>query len=264
MNGLLRDAAERLRAAGIDSPRIDARILWDHAQRLRHGSFEQLVQRRLRHEPTAYITGHREFWSLDFEVGRGVLIPRPETETLVEESLRLLPDRNAGYRFLDLGTGTACLLVALLKEFPNATGVGVDSSKAALNWARRNVIRHRLRCRCTLAVGNWDSAEGRFDLIVSNPPYIATSDRSALPVDVRDYEPAAALDGGQDGLKSYRALPPVLMKGLKPSGWALLEIGAGQHHLVSEIMAAQGLFVARVVADLAGLDRCLVVSPTRR
>ena len=264
MNDLLRDAAMRLRVAGIESPRVDARILWNHAQKLGHASFEQLVQRRLRHEPTAYITGHREFWSLDFEVGPGALIPRPETETLIEEALRALPDRNADYRVLDLGTGTACLLVALLMEFPNATGVGIDLSEAALQWARRNVARHKLERRCVFAVGNWDTAGERFDLIVSNPPYIATSDLSALPADIRDYEPTAALDGGADGLNSYRTLAPVLMKHLKPFGLGLLEIGSGQHHLVSTIMATQGLFVARMIADLSGWNRCLVVSPTSR
>ena len=259
MNDPLRDAAGRLRAAGVESPRVDARLLWERAQNVGPAAFEELVQRRLRHEPAAYIIGHREFWSLDFEVGSGALIPRPETETLIEESFRALPDRNGDYRFLDLGTGTGCLLIALLKEFPNATGVGIDLSEAALKWARRNVVRHRLDSRCSFVVGNWDAAEGCFDLIVSNPPYIATPDLSVLPAEIRDYEPAAALDGGADGLDAYRALSPVLIKNLKSSGFALLEIGAGQHHLVAEVVEAQGLRVLRVAADFSGFGRCLVI-----
>jgi release factor glutamine methyltransferase len=307
VNDLFREAAERLRAAGIESPRAEVRLLWEHARAdagscnppLGGGSkreahrggvnysntdpspknsslrlnfptlpqgedgvierFEGLVSRRLRHEPIAYITGHKEFWSLDFEVGPGVLVPRPETETLIETALRELPNRNDQYRVLDLGTGSASLLLAFLSEYPNATGVGIDSSEVALDWARRNVVRHRLEKRAELVVGGWEAAEGGFDLIFSNPPYIPSGDLAGLPPDVRDYEPRAALDGGTDGLEAYRLIARTLKRHLKPKGPALLEIGAGQHHKAGEIMTAGGLDVVRIAEDLAGIPRCVVV-----
>jgi release factor glutamine methyltransferase len=293
VNDLLREAAERLRVAGIESARAEARILSEHAQKLSlcstggegwgegdqlqqlahippHSNplfprmradslFGQLLQRRLAHEPVAYITGHKEFWSLDFEVGSGALIPRPETETLVEQALREVPDRKGDNRILDLGTGTGCLLIALLKEFSNATGVGIDSSEAALQWARRNRSRHRLESRCTLVEGAWDLAEDGFDVIVSNPPYIPSGDLAGLAPDIRDYEPELALDGGPDGLAAYRALAPVLKRCLKPKGVALLEMGAGQAHMVEVIVGAVGLGIGESAPDLAGTPRCAVV-----
>jgi release factor glutamine methyltransferase len=221
--------------------------------------FGQLLQRRLAHEPVAYIIGRKEFWSLDFEVGSGALIPRPETETLVEQALREAPDRNGDSRILDLGTGTGCLLIALLKEFSNATGVGIDSSKGALQWARKNRSRHRLESRCTLIEGTWDAAEDGFDLILSNPPYIPSSDLAGLAPDIRNYEPESALDGGADGLAAYRALAPALKRCLKPKGVALLEMGAGQGNMVEEIMGPTGLGIREIVPDLAGNPRCAVV-----
>jgi release factor glutamine methyltransferase len=258
VNDPIREAADRLRATGIESSRAEARLLWEHA----HGNqvvFEELIERRLQREPVAYIIGHKEFWSLDFEVGRGVLIPRPETETLVEVALADLPDRIGAYRVLDLGTGSGCLLVTLLSEFPNTTGVGIDSSEAALGWARRNIAKHGLAERAELVQAAWEAAEGAFDLIVSNPPYIRTGDLAGVPPDVRHHEPRDALDGGPDGLAAYTALAPILKRHLRPQGLGLMEIGAGQHHMVGEIMAAAGLEVARIAADLAGIPRCVVV-----
>lgn len=258
MNQATREAAERLRAAGTESSRADARILWAHADN-DIKAFGAFIARRLAREPIAYITGHKEFWSLDFAVGPGVLIPRPETETLVEQALKELPDRTAALRVLDLGTGTACLLVALLKELATATGAGIDSSDAALRWARENVARHCLGDRAELVAGEWHQALGVFDLVVSNPPYISSAAIAELHPEVRDYEPRQALDGGPDGLAAYRAIAPILLQRLGPDGLALLEIGAGQHHMTEEILAAHGLTVARVVPDLAGIPRCLVV-----
>jgi len=196
---------------------------------------------------------------LEFEVGPGVLIPRPETETLIEQSLAALPDREPPYRMLDLGVGSGCLLIALLKEFPNATGQGIDSSDQAIGWARRNVARHGLESRCQLQEGNWAAAAGSFDLIVSNPPYIPSAEIAALARDVREYEAREALDGGPDGLEAYRSLAPILKRNLGPDGVALLEIGAGQHHMVERIMVAEGLRVPRIAPDLAGIPRCVVV-----
>ncbi|HEX3652956.1 MAG TPA: peptide chain release factor N(5)-glutamine methyltransferase [Rhizomicrobium sp.] len=258
MNDILQIAAERLRAAGIEFSRADARILFEYASR--NGSdFELLLERRLCHEPVAYITGHREFWSLDFEVGPGVLIPRPETETLVEQALRELPERTQPYRILDMGTGSGCLLISLLKEFSDASGVGIDSSDAALSWAKRNVARFGLGNRCLLLKSDWAEADGLFDLVVSNPPYIPVAEIHSLQPDVRDFEPRAALDGGPGGLAAYRAIAPVLAQNLKADGVALLEIGSGQHHLMGGLMEAQGLAVLRIEPDLAGILRCVVV-----
>jgi release factor glutamine methyltransferase len=258
VNDPARKAAECLRVAGIESPRAEARILLEHAE-TNALSFEPLISRRLRHEPVAFITGHKEFWSLDFEVGLGVLIPRPETETLIEAALVELLDRTRAYRVADFGTGTGCLLIAMLREYPNAIGVGIDVSEEALGWAKRNVARFGLEGRAELVHGGWDAAPGRFDLILSNPPYISTREVTALPPDVRDYEPQAALDGGPDGLSAYRAMAYILKRQLKSEGLALLEIGAGQHQMVEEIMKAERLKVARIALDLAGIPRCIVV-----
>jgi release factor glutamine methyltransferase len=263
VNDLLRNATERLRGAGIESPRSEARLFWEHANNNLE-LFELAVARRLAHEPLAYITGHKEFWSLAFEVGPGVLIPRPETETLVEATLRALPDRDGQYRVLDLGTGSGCLLVAILTEYPNATGIGVDRAGNALRWARRNVTRHRLEARAELVSGNWDAALGVFDLILSNPPYIPTGDLAGLPSDIRGYEPQAALDGGPDGLSAYRALAPVLAAKLDAGGLAVLEMGAGQSHLVQEIAEAAGFRVTEIAPDLAGISRTMVLRPVKQ
>lgn len=263
MNDLLREATERLRAAGIESPRKEARLLWGHAND-NPELFELAVARRLAHEPLAYITGHKEFWSLDFEVGPGVLVPRPETETLVETALRALPDRDGRYRVLDLGTGSGCLLLAVLTEYPSATGTGVDRSADALDWARRNVFRHGMESRVELVNGTWDVVSARFDLILANPPYIPTADLADLPIDIRKYEPEAALDGGLDGLSAYRALVPVLTFRLRPGGVAVLEIGMGQSPWVRGVAEAAGLSVAEITPDLAGISRAMVLRPVKR
>jgi release factor glutamine methyltransferase len=260
VNDLLREATERLRAVGIDSPRNEARLLRAHANN-NPELFELAVARRLAHEPLAYITGHKEFWSLDFEVGPGVLVPRPETETLIEAALRALPDRGGRYRVLDLGIGSGCLLVAVLTQYPNATGIGVDCSEQALAWARRNVARHGLERRVELVNGNWDAVRGPFDLILANPPYIPTTDLANLPLDIRNYEPEAALDGGLDGLSAYRVLAPALACTLRPEGLAVLEIGVGQARLVQEVAEAAGLRVAEITPDLAGISRAMVLKP---
>jgi len=258
VNDPLREAVERLRAAGIESARADARILWRHAKE-DPNVFASLARRRAGCEPVAYITGYKEFWSLDFEVGPGALIPRPETETLIEVALRELQERDRAYRVLDLGTGTACLFVAFLAEYRNATGVGLDSSEAALGWAGRNVVRHGLERRAELVRGSWNQVAGKFDLILSNPPYIPMCDLAGLPSDVHQYEPRSALDGGADGLEAYRAIAPVLERNLKPDGLTLLEMGLGQHHLVGEVMAAEGLRVGQISSDLIGIPRCMMV-----
>lgn len=250
------EAIRRLGEAGVGNPRLDARLLWDHAQR-NPGQFEALVKRRLAREPLAYITGEKEFWSLALEVGPGVLIPRPETETIVEQVLAHFPSMSAPLKILDLGTGSGCLLAALLKEFPNATGLGIDESDKALAIAGRNLARHGLETRGAVRRGNWmDGLAGDWDVIVSNPPYIPTADIAGLEPEVRDYEPVGALDGGPDGLDAVRALAVAF--GRLKAGTAFVEIGAGQADAAAAIFRDHGLPVLHIAPDLASIGRVVV------
>ena len=188
----LDEATRRLADAGIDNPRAEARLLLAHVLGISRDAtltaqatpdqsarFAALVARRIGREPFAYITGRKEFWSLDFQVGPGVLVPRPETETLIEEAIRLVPDRNAPLRIADLGTGSGAILIAALTEFPNASGVGFESSPQAHRWASINAAR-LIGARAQIRLEDWDSAEGPFDLVFSNPPYIASGDIRSL------------------------------------------------------------------------------------
>jgi release factor glutamine methyltransferase len=264
------DAVERLRAAGVDNPRLDARVLWEFANTAlalsptfvgeREVLFETLIQRRIAREPVAYITGTKGFWTLEFDVGPGALVPRPETETLIEGVLREFPERGAPLNILDLGIGTGCLLLSVLSEYKNAHGTGIDASPDALRWARRNAQKLGLAAGCTLMAGNWgDDLSDRFDVVLSNPPYIRTLDIALLAPEIRLYEPVGALDGGQDGLCAYRALASRIPLLLKANGLAFLEMGEGQDTAVSEILAKAGLETRKIIPDLAGIGRCAVV-----
>ncbi|MEJ1969814.1 MAG: peptide chain release factor N(5)-glutamine methyltransferase [Rhizomicrobium sp.] len=258
MSDPVADAAARLRAAGIDSPRLDARLLWEFAQR-RPDIFERLVARRTAREPLAYIVGTREFWSLDFAVGPGCLIPRPETETLIEVLIRLVPDRATPLSILDLGTGSGCLLIAALKEYPAAHGVGIDSSPDALAWAARNVAAHDVEDRASLIQTGWiEEASPGFDIVLSNPPYIPSADIAQLEPEVRNHEPLTALDGGPDGLDAYRAIASRISGLLRPSGRALLELGIGQAEAVRGILIGRNLQVMGITPDLAGISRVII------
>jgi len=274
---VLRSAVEKLRAAGIESARREARLLLVHALgispdalvgrdvEIAPAHFDDFVARRAAREPLAYIVGAKEFWSLAFEVGPGVLIPRPETETLIEQVIRFFPDRSAALDVLDLGTGTGCLLIAALHEYPNAHGVGVDTSRAALAIAARNVEKHALGARCRLAEDDWGGGlPGRYDVILSNPPYIRSSDIAALAPEVRLYEPIQALDGGPDGLAAYRVLAPRISRLLKPGGLAFLELGVGQDRDVERILTEAGFEIAEMAPDLAGIGRCVVARTGNR
>lgn len=253
------DAIRRLTEAGAGNPRLDARLLWDAAQR-NPGIFESYVKRRMAHEPVAYIVGYKEFWSLEFEVSPAVLIPRPETETIVEQVLDRYPSSSTALKILDLGTGSGCLLTALLKEFPNAQGLGIDVSNEALIVAARNIARHGLQDRAEVRSGNWmEEISGGWDVIVSNPPYIRSSDISGLEPDVRDYEPRGALDGGADGLDAVRALATAFHRHL--TGTAFVEIGAGQAESAQVLMEIKGLSVHHIAPDLAGIPRVVVTEP---
>jgi release factor glutamine methyltransferase len=252
------EAARRLAAAGSDTARLDARLLWDYAQG--EGDvlqrFEALVRRREAREPVAYILGRKEFWSLDFEVGPGVLVPRPDTETLIEEALRIVPDRSAPLRIADLGAGSGAILIAALTEFPNATGVGLESSPEAFGWASRNALR-LMPERAEMRLAEWDKAEGPFDLVLSNPPYIPSMEIESLQPDVSRFEPGAALDGGTDGLSAYRALAELLPGLLRPGGHALLEIGLGQAQAMEKLFPQ--LEILRIAPDLSGVPRCVIL-----
>ena len=271
----LADGAARLGAAGIDSARLDTRLLLaaatgktaeqivarpEQALSPREADvFAALIDRRAGREPIAQLVGHREFWSLDFATTRDTLTPRPDTETIVETALKLFPDRGAALRILDLGTGTGCLLIALLSEYRAATGIGTDASAAAADVARGNVAAYRLHDRAAVAVGHWDDPiDGPFDLVVSNPPYIATAELARLEPEVTQFEPHLALDGGADGLDAYRALAPRLANRLAAGGFAILEVGLGQASDVADLCASAGLQVHGRACDLAGRERCVV------
>jgi release factor glutamine methyltransferase len=257
VNDIALVAAKRLAAAGIDSARLDARLLHDHAQG-DAAAFDAAIARRLNREPVAAIIGTKEFWSLDFEVGPGVLIPRPDTETLIEEAIRLVHDRSAPLAIADLGTGSGAILLAALAEFPNAHGIGFESSPEAHAYAARNAAR-LAPGRAGIRLADWNAASGPFDLVFSNPPYIPAAEIESLAPEVRDHEPRAALDGGPDGLDAYRALGALLPGILKPGGYALLEIGAGQAAAMEPLFS--GLELVRIAPDLSGIPRCVILKP---
>jgi release factor glutamine methyltransferase len=268
----LREGSNRLRAAGIENPRLEARLLLAQAigsapeavianpdRLVATHAYCGLIGRRAEHEPLALILGRREFWSLDFAVSGATLIPRPDSETLIEAALALFPARDKVCRTLDLGTGTGCLLLALLTEFPRAFGIGIDWSEAAVRLARQNARSLGLAQRASFAVTDWASAVcGRFDLVLCNPPYVATGDLPGLMTEVRSYEPRLALDGGPDGLAAYRAIFPVLPRLLTPGGAAVFEVGLGEALRAEALAKAAGLTTS-LCADLGGISRALVL-----
>jgi release factor glutamine methyltransferase len=273
---MLADAAQRLVAAGVDQPRLDARLLLGHAlgdpQAHFHGreeevptehargNFEDLVGRRLRREPVSRILGTRGFWTLDLEINAASLDPRPDSETLVEAVLEHSPRREAPLRVLDLGTGTGCLLLSVLAEFPQATGLGIDISPDCTALAARNARANGLGDRARFQTGDWiKGLHAIFDVIMCNPPYIPTSTIQHLAPEVAHHEPPRALDGGVDGLDCYRRLALTFSETLAENSHIFLEIGFDQCQVVMEIMAAAGLRTLSVKSDLAGHDRCLVI-----
>jgi release factor glutamine methyltransferase len=218
------------------------------------------TQRRLNHEPVARIIGVREFWGLPFRLSPETLVPRPDTETLVETALDLLPDRQAPLRLVDFGTGSGCILVALLHELPQATGLGVDLSLGALVTARTNATDNRVGNRCHFALSRWaDAVSGPFDLIVSNPPYIASGVIPTLDQEVREHDPKLALDGGPDGLEPYRILLGEAERLLAPGGLLVVEIGYDQAKALSRLAGLSGLEILRVAHDLSGNPRCVAM-----
>jgi release factor glutamine methyltransferase len=274
-----RTLTEQFRAAGLDTPELDARLLVGHALGLDHTALATessralepresetlatLTSRRMAHEPVARILGVKEFWGLALRLNAATLVPRPETETIMEAALAAVDaggSRTRALTLADLGTGSGALLLALLSELPNARGVATDINPAALAIARDNAGRHGLASRATFVAGDFGAAlKGGFDLVVVNPPYIARADIAALAPEVQ-YDPRLALDGGPDGLACYRALALDARRLLAPAGTMVLELGIGQAGAVTGLMAAAGLTPGSTRADLAGIPRALSVS----
>ncbi|HWU94387.1 MAG TPA: peptide chain release factor N(5)-glutamine methyltransferase [Sphingomonas sp.] len=269
MRVALNEAARTLEPVS-DSPRLDAELLMAHAlgvsresMILRHigdpapDGFESLLSRRLAHEPVAYITGSRAFWTIELAVGPGVLIPRPDSETLIEAAIEYFGARTPA-RILDLGTGPGTLLLAALAEWPEACGLGIDASETALDYAQRNADTLGLAGRAGFQRGDWaQGLDARFDLILANPPYIGTDE--PLPEQVRRHEPGSALFAGAEGLDDYRRIVPDLRRLLAPGGAAVLEIGWTQAESVSAI-ARNGGFAVTLYKDLGGRPRALLLS----
>jgi release factor glutamine methyltransferase len=272
-----RAVAEQFRQAGIESPELDARVLIGHALGLDHAGLataaaqqisdltatqiERFTARRLAGEPVARIVGQKEFWSLPLTVTPAVLVPRPETEILVELALALI-DRDGArtrpLRIADLATGSGAIVLALLSELPNACGIGTDVDTEALAVARSNAKQLGFDDRATFLAADYGTAlEGSFDLVVSNPPYVASADIGTLAPEVREHDPRHALDGGADGIAAYRAIAADASRLLKPRGHLVVEIGAGQERAVNGLFAARGLAIAETRHDLSGIPRAL-------
>ncbi|HEY6992992.1 MAG TPA: peptide chain release factor N(5)-glutamine methyltransferase [Xanthobacteraceae bacterium] len=272
-----RRLAREFRRCGLDTPELDARILVGHALGLDHAALVArsgralaaeeahalagFAARRLAREPVARIVGCKEFWGLPFGLNSETLLPRPETETVVEAALAAVRDRNrTPLHIADLGTGSGALLLALLSELPHAHGIGSDISPAALACARDNAVALGLAERAAFVACDYGAAfKGPVDLLVSNPPYVAHADIAALQAEVRDFDPARALDGGPDGLDGYRAIAPQARRLLAPAGVCVLELGFGQLAAVRRIFAAAGLAPVAERHDLSGVPRALVV-----
>ncbi len=269
---------DRFRAAGLASAEIDARLLAQQAfgidamglirrerEPISEGwatDLERLALRRLAGEPVSRIMGEREFWGLKFALNEATLDPRPETEMLVAEAIRSIEGKRSP-RLVDLGTGSGAIVLSVLDGVPAATAIATDMAPAALAMARSNAERLGLAERVQFREGSWWEAVPHtelFDLIVSNPPYIATETIGQLQAEVRVFDPKLALDGGFDGLNAYRAIASQAARRLKPGGLVLFEIGASQGNTVARIMSKAGFARVEVQKDLAGLDRVVLAS----
>ncbi|WP_372573165.1 peptide chain release factor N(5)-glutamine methyltransferase [Ruegeria jejuensis] len=263
-------ATARLRAAGVPDPARDARVLLAHAARIEASRvtliapedlapeiaerYDHLIALRAIRVPVSHLLGEREFYGRRFKLSSDVLDPRPETETLIEVALSLPFER-----VLDLGVGSGCILVTLLAERPDATGIGVDLSEAACLQASANAVLHRVEDRADIRRSDWFGAvQGTFDLIVANPPYIALDEMPGLAAEVREHEPEMALTDGGDGLEAYRQIVASACDFLEPGGRLILEIGATQAKAVSALVRAAGLAQVQAIRDLSGHDRVIL------
>jgi release factor glutamine methyltransferase len=273
----IKQGAEQLNAAGIESSRLDARLLMQHVLQCsrealllreeqtllseQQEAYFQLLEKRIAYQPISQITGKREFWGLEFYVTEDTLDPRPNSETLIEAVLRLRPEKSTHHNLLDLGTGTGCLLLSLLREYSQAGGVGVDKSKKALAVAKQNAYHLGLDKRVQWLNSNWtDGISQMFDIVITNPPYIPTETIKTLSADVRDHEPRLAIDGGKDGLDAYRLLAKQVPGVLKPGGLLAMECGVGQAEDIAAMFEIAGMQVNAIEQDLAGIDRVVVLT----
>jgi len=273
---MLQEIKKRLQDAGVSGSEHKARLLLAHvlgvsyesvfagrawtlseAQRL---GLESLVTDACRGMPWSRLFGEREFWSLPFCLSPDTLDPRPETETLITAALQTFPDKGGAYRFLDLGTGSGCLLLSLLREYPNATGVGVDISPGALKMAAYNAEQLGVAARVLFVESRWtQNVEGEYDLVLSNPPYISFREYATLEPVVRDYDPERALVAGEDGLLCYRAIAEEVAKKTDAYPKIILELGYGQRREVEVIFAGAGYEALGCLEDLAGIPRALIL-----
>ena len=277
VGSIYRYLIHQLSLAEIENPQLEARILLAHAAEIDQTRIigypedkldkytikylNKIITRRKNYEPIAYITGTKEFWSLDFEVTHKTLIPRPDSEILIEFILGSITNYNEDLSILDLGTGSGCLLLALLSELPNANGTGIDISPSACGIARRNARKLGLDNRAKFYQGNWmENVQHQFDIIVSNPPYIAEPDIKFLDKDVMLFEPHLALSGGPDGLSAYRVIAKECITCLKQSGILAVEIGISQAQNICNIFARNGLIITKIQRDLSNIERCILAT----
>ncbi len=269
------DMQEQFKSAGLDTPALDARLLAQgmlgitqedlllHPDRIlseaENKKLEDAAQRRLRHEPVSRILGQRSFWKSEFKISPDTLDPRPDSETLIEAVLNHV-DKNAQLRILDLGTGTGCLLLSLLQELPQAKGTGIDISPGAIEIARQNAENLHLSNRSLFIISNWSKMGNNplFDIVISNPPYIANAEIPKLAPEVSQYDPYQALAGGADGLDCYRAIVGLLPHLLTKNGKVFFEIGYDQANSVKRILADGKFSVLQTLSDIAGHDRCVI------
>ena len=274
LDALMRDLTRAIAVAEIENPRLEARLIAMTATGLALEAMiaqpdapvdpdacayaYALAEARALGAPSAYLVGHKEFWSLDFKVSSATLVPRPDSETLVSAALEFAEGRDWAGRVLDLGTGSGCLLLAFLSERRMAHGIGVDASADALEIAAANAASLGLASRAAFACANWSGAlRGSFNLVFANPPYIRAGDIDGLDLEVRDFEPIEALDGGPDGLMCYRAILADLPRVMAPGARVFFEVGQGQAADVAALCAKVGLAPIRLHRDLAGIERCV-------
>ncbi len=274
MKNIYNQAVRSFKEAGIKSAEIDARILLFDAANIDFNNyilypelklsmekeeiFKNYVNRRLNKEPVAKIIGKKYFWKSSFIVNQYTLDPRPDTEVIIEQAYQFLEDKNKPYKFLDLGTGSGCIILSLLLEFPNAFGYATDISDKTLEIANKNAQELKLSNKVNFFKSDWfDKIDGEYDLIVSNPPYIPTKDIDGLDIDVKNYDPLSALDGGEDGLTPYRIIEKDLRKFLKPTGIAIFEFGYGQAQDIKKIFS--NFTIEKIAKDLAGIERAIIL-----
>ena len=280
LEAALRQGRHYLQTREVDSPSLDARILFTLAtgreyeavllapklelNLVQADAFERYINRRAKGEPVARIMGYKEFWGMEFRLNEATLVPRPDTETLVEAALAFIDARdlrNEEISIVDLGTGTGCVLAALLIECPRAIGVGTDISAKAVKAARENMERLGLEGRARILASDWfSSLKGRFHLVVSNPPYIGEDEIADLMIEVREHDPLRALTPGLDALKAYRTIIPDAFERLYPGGALAVEVGAGQARLVQALMDKAGFASVSVRNDLSGVGRAVIAA----